>query len=368
MDSMPRPRPPHLQREVTRHGRAVWYVRVGKGPRIRIRAEYGTPEFDAEYQAAVTGNARPRKNAPATGTLAWLVARYRETSDWTVLSTRTRKQKESLLRQIIETAGEKSFARIDAAAINAGLERRAKTPFQAYHFLDTMRGLFRWAKKAGLVKINPTEDVDAPRRSSGPGFPVWSEDDVAAYQRRWLVGTRERVWLDVLLYTGLRCGDAVRLGRQHVRDGVAQLETEKTGVAVTLPILPVLAETLAAGPCGDLHFIVGKGGRPMSSDYFSNEFAKAARAAGVRGSAHGVRKIAATRAANAGATVPQLEAIFGWTGGHMASLYTRSADRQRLAREAMSKLDKNTALRQNNMATSIPAPKGKVRALGPKIE
>ena len=56
------------------------------------------------------------------------------------------------------------------------------------------------------------------------------------------------------------------------------------------------------------------------------------------GSAHGVRKIAATRAANRGATVAQLEAIFGWQGGTMASLYTRSADRQRLAIEAMHKL------------------------------
>ncbi len=51
-----------------------------------------------------------------------------------------------------------------------------------------------------------------------------------------------------------------------------------------------------------------------------------------------LRKIAATRAANAGATVAQLEAIFGWSGGRMASLYTRAADRRRLAIEGMHKL------------------------------
>ena len=48
---MPRPRPPHLQRQVTQHGKTVWYVRIGKGPRTRIRAEFGTPEFGAEYKA-----------------------------------------------------------------------------------------------------------------------------------------------------------------------------------------------------------------------------------------------------------------------------------------------------------------------------
>jgi integrase len=356
MQPMPRPRPPHLHREITRHGKAAWYVRVGKGPRIRIRAEFGTLAFDSEYQAAVSGAARPSKNAPAITTLAWLVARYRETSAWTELSVATRRQKENILRHVLETAGDKPFACIDADTVNAGIERRAKTPSQARHFLDTMRGLFKWAKKAGLVKVDPTADADAPRRKQGPGFRAWTEDDVAAYERRWPVGTRERVWLDVLLYTGLRCGDAVRLGRQHVRDGEIQLVTEKTGTPVPLPILPELAKTLAAGPCGDLHFIVGKNGRPMSAGYFSNEFVRAARAAGVRGSAHGVRKIAATRAANNGATVAELDAMFGWTGGRMASYYTREADRRRLAKGAISKLT-------NNARTSIPAPRRPVRAL-----
>src|SRR2546429_5012625 len=116
MEAMPRPRPPHLHREVTRHGRTVWYVRVGKGPRIRLRAEFGSPDFDAEYQAAVSGTARlPRSSA--TTALEWLVARYRETSAWTALSTRTRRQRENIFRQIIETAGDKPFAPIDPATV-----------------------------------------------------------------------------------------------------------------------------------------------------------------------------------------------------------------------------------------------------------
>lgn len=148
------------------------------------------------------------------------------------------------------------------------------------------------------------------------------------------------MWLDVLLYTGLRRGDAVRLGKQHVRDGVATIKTEKSGytVEVTLPILAVLERTLAAGPCGDLAYIVGKTGKPLTKESFGNEFKDACRKAGVPGSAHGVRKIAATRAANSGATVAELEAIFGWQGGTMASLYTRAADRRRLAKQAMHKL------------------------------
>jgi integrase len=354
---MPRPRPPHLQRQITRHGKTVWYVRIGKGPRIRIRAQFGTPEFDDEYQAAVSGKPRPKKGAPATGTLAWIVARYREAGAWTNLSQATRKQRENILVHVLEAAGDKPFGHITRAHIIAGRERRSKTPSQARHFLDAMRGLFRWAAKTGLAKTDPTLGIENLKRKKTDGFIPWTEEHVEAYERRWPVGTRQRVWLDALLYTGLRRGDAVRFGRQHVRDGVGTIKTEKSGytVTVTLPILSVLAETLAAGPCGDLTFIAGERGQPLTKESFGNLFRDACREAGVPGSAHGVRKIAATRAANRGATVAQLEAIFGWSGGRMASLYTRSADRKRLALQGMHLL-------ANEERKSIPSPLDQVRA------
>jgi hypothetical protein len=70
---MPRKRPPHLLREETRHGKVVWYVRMDKGPRVRVAA-FGTPEFDIEYEAAIQGGQSRRiKGAPAAGSLAWLI-------------------------------------------------------------------------------------------------------------------------------------------------------------------------------------------------------------------------------------------------------------------------------------------------------
>jgi integrase len=251
------------------------------------------------------------------------------------LSLATRRQRENIFRQVLDKAGRQPVSKITKASIIAGRDRRGATPFQARHFLDAMRGLFRWAVKAKLVASDPTTGVDNMPRPKTEGFKVWTDDDIAAYEKRWPIGTRQRVWLDVLVYTGLRRGDAVRFGRQHVRNGVGTIKTEKTGIVVTLPILPVLSKTLEAGPCGDLTFIAGQNGRPLTKESFSNLFRNASRAAGLRGSsAHGLRKAAATRAANAGATEAQLEAIFGWNGGAMASLYTRAANRRRLSLEA----------------------------------
>lgn len=353
MSAMPRPRPPYLSRQRNRHGTAVWYVRR-HGKKIRIRETFGTPEFDAAYQAAVAGT-KPQKTRPGqAGTLAWLIDQYRDTSVWLELSKATRRQRDNIFKQVIATSGDVSHTLVTTADIERGRDRRAATPHQARHFLDAMRSLFRWAHKAKHIKSDPTAGVTNPTRPRGGGFRPWTEEDVTAYEKKWPIGTRQRVWLDVLMYTGLRRGDACRIGRQHVRKGTATLTTEKTLTEVYLPILPALQRTLDAGPCGDLAFIVGAKGEPFrSKEAFGNMFAEAARAAGVAKSCHGLSKIAATRCAENGATVPQMNAIFGWTGERMALHYIEAANRKKMAADAMHKL-------MNENRTSIVPRYGKV--------
>src|ERR1700722_19447589 len=98
---MPRPRPPYLQREETRHGAMVWYVRRGRCPRIRLKAEYGSEAFWAEYRAAIEGAPLPSKVAKAH-TLAWAIERYRNSSAWAGMSTATRKQRDNIFRAVIK--------------------------------------------------------------------------------------------------------------------------------------------------------------------------------------------------------------------------------------------------------------------------
>jgi integrase len=145
---------------------------------------------------------------------------------------------------------------------------------------------------------------------------------------------------DIFRFTGFRRGDAARLGRPHVAKGVITISTQKGAARVTIPMLPELARTLDAGPTGDLTYIATASGKPMPKESVGNLFADACRAAGLKKSAHGLRKYAAALLANRGATVAQLEAVFGWEGGRMAALYTKSADRERLAASAITKLRK----------------------------
>jgi integrase len=89
---------------------------------------------------------------------------------------------------------------------------------------------------------------------------------------------------------------------------------------------------------------------PMVKEAFGSWFGEVCRAAGIRKSAHGLRKAGATRDAERGWSESELEAKYGWSGGQMASKYTRSMNRERLAVKAAERA------RRNNSGTSLPKP------------
>ena len=360
---MSRPRPLHLQRDVTRHGKVVWYVRFGRGPKIRIHGIYGTPEFEEAYQAAVSGDRAKPLDKAARGTLEWLWNLYRKDPAWTDLKLTTRRQRENIMRSVLKTGGAVPLSRINKKAIEDGRRRRAATPSQAKHFVTTMRQMFIWAIacEPPLARLDPTAGIvfKQPRKEDATdGFPVWNEEEIEMYERRWPRGTRQRVLFDIFQYTGLRRGDAAVVGRQHVRDGIVSIRTEKTGQMVTIPILPELQETLSAGPLGELSWFARLDGKPMVKESAGSFFAEACKMAGIYGkSGHGMRKAAATQAAENEATTAQMNSIFGWEGEQMASLYTKSANRKKLAAGAINKL------LRTKPATSKPSPRKKVGAL-----
>ena len=152
---MPRARPPHLHRQITRHGKAVWYVRLGHGSRIRVRADYGSPAFDEEYRAAIAGAPRHSRSAIAPGSLAWLLERYRETQDWLNLSKATRRQRDNIFRGILETAGREPYRSVTAAVVAAGREPGAlpRQPKPATTWTPSAASLGGHAKPASCRRI-----------------------------------------------------------------------------------------------------------------------------------------------------------------------------------------------------------------------
>ena len=184
MSDMPRPRPPHLVRQINRHGKPVWYVRLGHGPRVRLKSAYGTPEFEAEYHRAIGGEkaaSEPRK--AGAGTLRWLWGQHLNSSAWASLARATQRQRLNIMSRVLEGAGAMPLAEMTRAHILDGRERRKATPSQANNFLNTMRSLFKWAKDFELVAADPTQDVKIVPRPKTGGFKVWTEDEMSASRR-----------------------------------------------------------------------------------------------------------------------------------------------------------------------------------------
>ena len=142
-----------------------------------------------------------------------------------------------------------------------------------------------------------------------------------------MIGSRARLAFALLLYTGQRRSDVVRMGRQHIRDEALQVRQLKTGAELSVPVHPALAAIIAETGANNLTFLVTDQGKPYSAAGFGNWFRDQCRAVGLHGcSAHGLRKAAARRLAEAGCTAHEIAAITGHASLREIARYTKAVD------------------------------------------
>jgi integrase len=83
----------------------------------------------------------------------------------------------------------------------------------------TLRSLRQFALKRGYLHSDPTANIKL-RAIKGDGFHAWTDDEIAQFEAHHPIGSKPRLTLALLLYTAQRRSDVVRMGRQHIRDGV----------------------------------------------------------------------------------------------------------------------------------------------------
>lgn len=103
--------------------------------------------------------------------------------------------------------------------------------------LRALRRMMQYCVSVGLVEIDPTIGVQAPRLRS-TGIHSWSEEEIEQYRRYHLLGSTARAGLELLLGTGQRRSDVVRLGRQHLHDGRSTLPSRRPAGPATFPSVP----------------------------------------------------------------------------------------------------------------------------------
>ena len=208
--------------------------------------------------------------------------------------------------------------------------------------LKTLRLLLNYAIFIGMIPSNPALAVRGFRRK-GDGHHTWTEGEVAQFEATHPTGSKARLALCLMLYTAQRKSDVARMGWQHIAGDTIAVRQQKTGAALLIPLHPDLASALTTAPRSNLAILQTERGQPFTPAGFGMWFRKRCDEAGLpQCSAHGLRKLAATRLANAGATTEEIKAITGHKTTSEVTRYTKAADQERLARAALSKLGAET--------------------------
>jgi integrase len=331
----------HIHEFVDRHGKVRRYIRVPGRKRIPLKGAPGSEEFMTAYQAALAGEA-PRVEVGASrtrpGTVNAAVIGYLSSSAFASLAPDTRRTRRNILERFRVEHGEKRIALLQRGHIDRMVAAKAGTPGTALVFVSALRALMSHCMLVGWRADDPTQGIKlSPVKSRG--YRTWTEDDIAAFEATHQIGSGARLALELLLYTAQRRSDIVRLGRQHIRGGAIHLQQQKTGVVLAIPMHPALAAVIEETKSEHLTFLTTRGGKPFSPGSFANWFREMCTEAGLSGlSAHGLRKAACRRLAEAGCSANVIAAISGHASLREVQRYTAAADQARMARSGIESM------------------------------
>jgi integrase len=323
---------------------------------VRLPGYEGSPEYMAAYQAAMAGEEAPQppigEARSAPGSVAAAIALYFQSMAFGSLAASTKQVRRRILDNFRHDYGDKRLATLGRGKVQELVDAKRNRPHSAKHFLKALRAVISVAIVAGLRADDPTEGViiKLPRSS---GYRTWSDDEIAQYEARWPIGTRERLAFGLCLHTGQRRGDVIRMGRQHIREKYLHVVQQKTGMVLDIPVLEPLAEILFTAPPNHMTFLITATGKPFSAQGFTAWFRGTIREADlpVGLSAHGLRKAMCRRLAEAGASANRIAAISGHTTLNEVSRYTKGADQKRLAADAMDLLKTRTSVENSKSAS-----------------
>jgi integrase len=326
---------PYVQRFKDRHGRVRHYFRKPGMKRIAL-PDPAEPTFAAAYHQALTGTKiSVAISQTRPGTIGALLVEYYTSTEFRELKPITQRTYRNVLERFRADYGHNPVSVLTKNHVREMVKDK-EGPDAKRNFLKRIRKVLDLAVDLDWIEHNPARAYKLKAHKTD-GFIPWSDDDVAAFEARWPAGSRERRAMYLLLYTGQRRSDASRMGRQHVRDGKIKVVQDKGGATLWIPLHPALKAELELAPKDALAFIPKANGAPMSYGGFTNWFSECAREAGLtERTAHGLRKAAGYRLAEAGCTTKQIMAVLGHKTMKEAAHYTEAADQKRLADAAMT--------------------------------
>jgi len=307
----------------------------------------------AEY-AAFLANERPKegeRRAVIPGSIEDLLIRYYSSTDFrgraaevslskrrAVLEAFRAKHGRRLVRDARYDKLDKYIAEVAVQTVD---ERGKKIggPFAAETARKHLTKLFAYSVKLAWRNDNPMSFVDY-RPAKTEGYHSWTESEITRFRARWSLGTKPRLALELMLWTGKRRGDAVGMGPQHIEAGQLVGRDQKTGKRWSLPIAAQLREAIEAmGKSNHLCFLPSNRGRAYTAASFGNQFKDWCRQAGLpHCTAHGLRKAISRRMAELEISNQGIKSVTLHSRDEEVTRYTAGADQKRLAQSAINRV------------------------------
>ncbi len=339
----------YVDRFVDRHGHVRHYFRRPGGRRMPLPGLPGSEDFVAAYKAALAGQDAPAakpKIRGEPGTFNRLAIQYFASPEFLRLRTRTQYVYRLVIERFLVEHGHRLVIEMRRDDVKKIMALKASTPGSANDLLKKIRTLLKFAIDTGWRTDDPTLRIKTfPEHE----FHTWTEDEIARYERRWPIGSRERTAFALHLYTGQRRSDVARMAWTDIVGDVINVVQAKTGARLTIPLHPNLSAAVRAWPRNNVVMLTTAFNKPFTYAGYGNMMADAIARAGLpdRCVLHGLRKAAARRLAEAGCTEKEIATVTGHKTLKEVARYTRAADQKLLAAGAVAKLteqmpDKNS--------------------------
>jgi enterobacteria phage integrase len=338
-----------------RFGRMRYYFRR-HGKRTALPGLPGSGEFMAAYagQLSETSKRVELLPKPARGTFSALAIRYFGSPQYQTLSATSRSNYRRVVDAFLKQHGHRQVDQMTREHVDIIIGKMVNKPGAGIILFKRLRTLVRYAMALGWTDRDPTTGVKSYRSKE---IHTWNEEEIAIFEKRWPEESRERLAFALLLYTGQRGSDVHRMMWTDLVGDAIRVVQQKTAAKLSIPIHASLSHLLGLADRNHATILATAYGKPFSVKGFGNMVSTAIRDAGLprRCKPYGLRKAAARRLAEAGCSASEIMAITGHKTLAEVERYTRAAEQERLARQAIKRQSENRSgkLELDEVANSI---------------
>jgi integrase len=276
----------------------------------------------------------PAPTTKISGSLGLLITEFYASRAFRDLKTSSKQTYRAALEPLAKVHGHRTAKITHRQAAKLIADIGETKPSMANLTKRVLQAVYKYAVKASWVDANPIIGIDPFKTGT---HHTWTEGELQTFEKRWPLGTRQRLAYALLLYTGQRVGDVAKMNRGDVVGTELHVIQQKTGTELHLPFVAEIQKALLAYPAKGLTLIGREDGKPMTRAGLTRFMSDAIAEAGLSAKcvSHGLRKAAMRRLAEAGKTTKQIAAVSGHKSLREVERYTDAAEQRRLAQDAM---------------------------------